>query len=207
MISSLLPISNLNRRPYVHGTSVVRSLLTSLSALGRVRELEIKFTRPLFHRPYLHLYLTAERPSSIASCVTGHLELNGRRCNYELVDSDVECTEYETVDEVLLATRIEEGENSSRLVLEGTDPFVGWNVLGLSSNCELFPRVPEMQMWFTGNRFYDIDFVSLPPVSVELSRSYVLLSPRCVRRNVFYNGTWVGTRTSVYGKRINMSDI
>lgn len=200
MYETLLNFPNLNKRKYIHGTSIVRGVIEELlRKYGVVQDFKIRLLKPLYKLPIIHIgQKSLEKPA-----VGGSFSINGIMFPYYLTESDQDCTAANVIDEADLERRAKEWQNQYIISLKpNEDIMVAWSAIERPCNFALFDRlgmmVPGKQMWFTGMELDSLSFFKEQPLSVGSSTEYERPSEFCIRRKLYFNNKPIGIRTAVY---------
>jgi hypothetical protein len=199
----LLKASNLNARPYIHGTSLVEGVLASLDKPATTH-FTIRLHSKLLMLPEIEVseaYVHA--PDKVAS---GAYCVDHKQYFFNVFNSNKQCKKKKTVDEQAIEARI--AQVDERYVINGLTPkdaenvLIYWSAIERTENLKLFKDselyAPGKQMWFTGITLDSLAFLAEPITSVSSSISYTNLSKSCINRLIYCNDKLVGSRTAVY---------
>jgi hypothetical protein len=208
----LLLLKNLNERPYIHGTSIVKGVLESIqgSANAVVTDFEIRLRKKLISNPMLYISPAGESLGDVYDyeahwAVVGAFLCLGQVFEFHLVNTNSPCTDVLSVDEKALSSRVHEDGNywKIRTTLED-DIHVCLNEVSKVSNQLLFAEqlglemTPDKQTWFVGYRLPTLHFLSSVAYEVGVSKAYRMLTQNKMLRKVLVNGKVVGDRVCVY---------
>lgn len=200
-----LDLENLNSRPYIHGTSIVKGVIAAIDeGFGLITDFEIRLKRKLVNNPtFLLSYEKNSLP--VETVVTGSFTKNKQKAFFALIDEGKPCAKVLTVDEVALSTRIYESETNWLMNLRQRDDIhVCLNEVSKVSNQALFaaqPGIvisPEKQTWFVGYKLPSLEFLSHFAYVVGVSKAYRMLTPTCMVRQIIVNDRPVGERICIY---------
>lgn len=198
-----LNLLNLNNRPYVHGTSIIKGVLSTIvGQYPTISDFNISLNKKLMTAPVLDIS-TSEIVSPDAA-VIGSFK-SPTQMYFQLLPSSDPVTSIYVVDEEAITGRIFETSDEWCLeLLFGDDMHVCYNQVSKISNKILFaeqPNIvisPDKQTWFVNCEFPSIEFLKNKQGTIGVSKSYTMLSPRRMKRSLSFNGKFVGYRTCVY---------
>lgn len=203
----ILDVPNLNSRKYIHGTSLLKGLLELVgTARGKVTDFSLRLHKPLYKLPRIEVYPVAagiEVPPKQHIVASGLFQVDFAPHQYFVTQSDIDCTKVLEIDEKALEERIETSEERYFIndLWPHDDPWVALSAIERTRNLRLFKELgvwaEGMQMWFTGINLKNLEFLNEPLSTVSSSIKYELLSPKCAKRTVYYNGAEIGTRVAV----------
>ena len=199
MTKTLLEIQSPGDRKYTHGAAIVSGVVRYLrTAFNDVTDFKLRMHRPMYGSPTIEFTPHAQEVRGEA---TGSITLNGSTVYFSLEDTSTPFIPY-VLDEDPIEKRIEGPKHHRWYILSDPldveNPFVLWNSINKYLNLGTFSPTREGKMWLTGIELNNLNFLSNKLVSVASAESHRLLSPKCIRREIFYNAYPVGVSTSVY---------
>ena len=203
-VLKILSLKNLNKRPYIHGTSIVKGVLDELwSSFSTFSDFEIRLKKPLMYQPNIVISEIEER--NPLAVVTGKFYTNLTQFYFNLIPSELSCSDFIAVDEDLLTRRVyETATDWSMDITPDDDAHVCINEVSKTSNQQLFaaqPGIvmsPKKQTWFVGCRIPSLSFLKTNIYKVGVSKTYRMLTPYCMERFILINDMIVGDRICVY---------
>lgn len=209
-VQSLL-LKNLNNRPYLHGTAIVKGVLDALWSQVRsdICDFEIRLKKKLMSNATLFINRAGERhgyePEKEDIVVSGTFSCEGIPYEFQLTPTLIPCTDILVVDEKALAARMYETDSSWMMdVTLDDDIHICINEVSKTSNQLMFavqPGIvmsPDKQTWFVGYKLPSLNFLSEPATQVGVSKEYRMLSPNRMMRWISVNRQIVGERICVY---------
>lgn len=204
VFSAELTLSNLNDRPYIHGTSIIKGILDSLNVYyPEAKQFNIRLKKKLIYQPLLTI--SQIETYDAASIATGFFQNNDIKYYFNIIPTNKKCLDKITVDEAALNTRIYETDTDWRMDLNKADDIhVCLNEISKSSNQILFASLPNIAMdnkkqtWFVGCYFPNLDFLKQDLKVAAVSKKYEMLTPTCMKRFIIINDQYIGDRICIY---------
>lgn len=204
MMQFYLTLTNLNNRPYIHGTSIVKGVLDSLtSEYSKIYDFEIRLKSKLMYQPIM--CISKEQFNHPSAVVTGSFMFNEYKYWFYLTQSANICTNILQIDEQELSSRVYEDNDAWSLDMLSTDDIhVSLNEVSKLSNQFLFaaqPGIimsPDKQTWFVGYKLPDIEFLKISQPKISVSKGYEMLTSVCMKRQIIMNDKIVGDRICIY---------
>lgn len=207
MSANILPIANLNRRPYVHGTSLTRAVLEHFGYPAvAIRNFNIRLRKVLSTLPIIEITSTPVAPS-VQTVATGSIDAGGREWFFTLHASNAPVEVVEIVDEVALQKASQQMVTFAGLTYQGiisppADIFgslVAWNVIAAETAKQYFNERlnGSSQLWLVGTTIPDLSFLAEPAEPADhlgISSAVEHITPNIIRRDLIWNGRAVGTR-------------
>lgn len=195
-----LNLLNLNTRPYIHGTSIVKGVLDILKTnYLQVNDFEIRLRKKLMKQPSMHIVESSDYPNN--SIATGKFN----NVYFYLTESNRDCIDSIKIDEKKLKEKIEEDGLEWYMNINEDDDFhVCLNEVSKTSNQLLFSMQPNIildknkQTWFVGYKLPTLDFLGEKCHRVGVSKKYHMITPICMKRWITYNGIEIGERVCIY---------
>lgn len=204
IISYNLNLVNLNNRPYIHGTSIVKGILDKLrEQYYNITNFEIRLKKKLTTQPILNLSQT--KLNNTDAVIVGQFEVDNKIVFFDLVPTENTCTSFKIVNESELEKRIYQTEKFWCIDLnEMDDIHVCLNSLSKFSNYVLFSSLPNIeinstkQTWFVGYKLESINFLYKKQQTIAISNDYEMITPTCMKRQIYANKMRVGDRITIY---------
>jgi hypothetical protein len=199
-----LQLSNLNHRPYIHGTSLVKSILDCLATnFSSVENFSIRLSKKLLGNP--KILIKQSNSVSEKSVANGSFTSNQSICYFDIVDTKTKVTDIYYIDEKSISRRIYQDDLYFLMkVNEDDDIQVCFNEISKVSNQVLFGSLPnfvmtaDKQTWFVGLDLPSIDFLSDGLKVIGVSKEFKMLNKSCMQRTLMANEVLVGHRTCIY---------
>lgn len=204
MKSFNLSLINLNNRPYLHGTSIVKGVLDAIwSEYPTIQNFEIRLKAKLATQPLMIISENLEVVDGVVA--VGKFQYNNTQLYFYLLPTEKNCTEKLIIDELSLGSRLYETDTEWCMdIITSDDIHICLNEVSKISNQDLFAIQPGITMekgkqtWFVGYKLTSLDFLNSPCSVIGISKKYKMLTANCMERYISINGNSVGSRTCIY---------
>lgn len=204
MFSEQLNLFNLNNRPYVHGTSIVKGVFDSLNAkFLNISDFEIRLKKKLTSQPILNVFEKEYKNENAVS--VGQFKCSNNKYYFNLLPSKHLCSNVVNIDESRLEKRILCTEKDWSMNIDPADDLhVCLNTLSKFSNRVLFKLqsdiviVDSKQTWFVGYKLPKINFFYEPCFKISMPKEYEMVNKICMKRQFFINDIYAGERFTIY---------
>lgn len=212
MSADILRISNLNHRPYVHGTSLTRAVLEYFGypAVVGLNNFDIRLRKVLTTQPLIEL--SATPPDNVATAsATGSIEIAGVPQFFIITASTVPLDAVEQVDEGVIRRASTDMTTPGGLHYRGVcsppeglfGALVAWNVIAAETASRYFANQlhNQSQLWLVGTNLPDLSFLTESATHLGVGDAVEHVTPTIIRRKLIWNDRVVGSRVDALAAR------
>jgi hypothetical protein len=200
-----LDVINLHNRPYMHGTSILKGIISIIeNNFIDVSDFEIRFKHQLYSQPVV--CITDEL---VAGAVFGTFRMNNKICHFHLIetstalsyspDADIDLL----YDEDVIGNRMFETDTEYYLdITPADDLHLCYNIVSKLSNMILFEKVlelsPKKHTWLVGYQLPTLDFLNKKTGRLGISKDFTMVAHNCMKRQITFNNVIAGHRLCIY---------
>ena len=200
-----LDVINLHNRPYMHGTSILKGVISVIeNNFTNVSDFEIRFKQQLYSQPVV--CITDEL---VMGAVFGTFKVSDNTYHFHLIDTSTSL-EYSSdtdidllYDENIIGNRMYETDIEYCLdITPADDLHLCYNVVSKLSNIFLFEKVlelsPKKHTWLVGYQLPNLDFLSKKTGRLGISKDFIMVAHNCMKRQITFDNVIAGHRLCVY---------
>ena len=200
-----LDVINLHNRPYMHGTSILKGVITVIqNNFTDISDFEIRFKQQLYSQPIV--CITDEL---VMGAVFGTFKINNKIWHFHLIethtilsyspDTDIDLL----YDEDIIGDRMCETDTEYYLdITPADDLHLCYNIMSKLSNTFLFEKVlelsPKKHTWLVGYQLPTLDFLTKKTGRLGISKDFTMVSHNCMKRQITFDNIIAGHRLCVY---------